>query len=522
MSTSWLPGAALAATLMLTAALPARADTTLVVGMAADPTGLDPEAVLNNTSGFVMATIFDGLTRYKPGTTEVAPGLAEKWDVSPDGLTYTFHLRKGVTFQDGTPFNAQAYVKGIDRLLNKQSPDTIYNTGPVESYIDFTYEDVTSYRAVDDDTVEFRLKQPSAAFLASLAMVWNGVVSPTAVTKYGKDFRNHPVGSGPFAFKEWRQRDQVSLDANPNYWGGKPKVDHLIFKEYPDPQAALLALKRGDIQILGDVSIQLVPALRADPNIEIVTQPGLVVSGVGLPNDVAPFTDKRVRQALNYAVDRDAIDKALFQGLAAPMTSPLPESQWGFDKTLKGYGYDPERAKKLLAEAGVKLPLKVEFLTYNSPRGYNSAGPDLATAIQGYLTKIGVETDLRKVDMGANLATVRSGKYQGLFMAGFSGDNGDPDNFVGELFNSKRIPVGNTSRYHNPETDKLLDQAVAESDPQKRLALYAEIQKKILDDAPWIFVNSILQVRAVRKEVKGYMLNPTQMFFDMEKVSLEK
>ncbi len=166
--------------------------------------------------------------------------------------------------------------------------------------------------------------------------------------------------------------------------------------------------------------------------------------------------------------------------------------------------------------------MKVEFLTYNSPRGYNSAGPDLATAIQAYLGKVGIEADVRKVDMGANLATIRSGKYQGLFMVGFSGDNGDPDNFVGELFNSKRIPVGNTARYRNPETDKLLDQAAAESDPPKRLALYSQIQKLILDDAPWIFVNSILQVRAIRKEVKGYMLNPTQMYFDMDKVSLEK
>jgi peptide/nickel transport system substrate-binding protein len=522
MRTSWLPTAAFAATVLFAAAMPARAETTLVIGIAADPTGLDPEAVLNNTSGFVMATIYDGLTRYKPGTTEVAPGLAEKWDVSPDGLTYTFHLRKGVTFQDGTPFNAKAYIQGIDRLLNKQNADSIYNTGPVESMIDFTYEDVASYRAIDDDTIEFKLKKPSAALLASLAMVWNGVVSPTAVTKYGKDFRNHPVGSGPFTFKEWRQRDQVSLDANPNYWAGKPKVDHIVFKEYPDPQAALLALKRGDIQILGDVSTQLVPAMRGDPNIELVTQPGLAVSGVGLPFDVAPFDDKRVRQALNHAIDFDAIDKALFQGLAVPMSSPLPESQWGFDKSIKGYSYDPAMAKKLLVEAGVKLPIKVEFLTYNSPRGYNPAGPDLATAIQGYLGKIGVEAEIRKVDMGANLATIRSGKYPGIFMVGWTGDNGDPDNFVGELFNSKSIPVTNTARYRNPEVDKLLDQAAAENNPEKRLALYSQIQKMILDDAPWIFVNSVLQVRAIRKDVKGYQLNPTQMFFDMEKVSLEK
>ncbi len=135
---------------------------------------------------------------------------------------------------------------------------------------------------------------------------------------------------------------------------------------------------------------------------------------------------------------------------------------------------------------------------------------------------LGIEADVRKVDMGANLATIRSGKYQGIFMVGWTGDNGDPDNFVGELFNSSRIPVTNTPRYKNPEVDKLLDEAVRESDPKKRLALYSDIQKKILDDAPWIFVNSVLQVRAIRKEVKGYALNPTQMFFDMEKVSVEK
>src|SRR5215831_19042206 len=188
----------------------ARAESTLVISMAADPTGLDPEAVLNNTSGFVMATIYDGLIRYKPGTVEVEPGLAERWDVSPDGLTYSFRLRKGVKYHDGAPFNANALIATFERQLNKNDPNYIYNSGPVQSYIDFTYGSVASYRAVDDSTVEVRMKEPSAALLASLAMVWNGVVSPTAAAKYGKEFRNHPVGSGPFIFREWRERDQVA------------------------------------------------------------------------------------------------------------------------------------------------------------------------------------------------------------------------------------------------------------------------------------------------------------------------
>ena len=251
---------------MALAAGAARADTTLVIGMAADPTGLDPEAVANNTSGFVMSTIYDGLVKYKPGTTEVAPGIAEKLGGlarRPD-LHVPPQARRQV-LSDGTPLDAKAVVWNVDRLLNKQNPQYIYNTGPVEGYIEFTYGDVASYRAVDDTTVEFKFKQPNAPFLNSLAMVWNGLVSPAAAAKYGKDFRNHPVGSGPFVLREWRQRDQVILDANPSYWGGKPKVDHLIFKEYPDPQAAVLALKRGEIQILGDVSTQAIPAIRSDP-----------------------------------------------------------------------------------------------------------------------------------------------------------------------------------------------------------------------------------------------------------------
>jgi peptide/nickel transport system substrate-binding protein len=499
----------------------ARADTTLIIGIAADPTGLDPEAVENNTSGFIMATIYDSLVHYKPGTTEVIPGVAEKWDVSADGLTYTFHLKSGLKFSDGTPLDAKAVVWNVDRELNKANPQYIYNTGPVEGYEDFTFGDLAGYKAIDDLTVEFTFKQPSAPFLNSIAMVWNGLVSPAAAAKWGKDYRNHPVGSGPFVFRELRQRDQVILDANPTYWAGKPKVDHLIFKELPDAQAAVLALKRGEIQILADVSSQTIAAIKADPGLEILTQPGLAVDGVALPTDVAPFNDKRVRQALNYAVDKGAINKALFNGLAVPMTSPLPQAQWGFDASLKGYPYDPEKAKALLKEAGVAPGLQVEFLTYNSPRGYNPAGPNLAVAIQGYLKKVGIEANVRQLEIGAYLSTVRAGNYKGIAMEGWTGDNGDPDNFIGEMWGAKNIPIVDWARYNNPAFEKLLSDALKVADQGKRTAIYAEAQKIVVDDAPWIFINSTLQVRAISKKVKGYQLNPTQMFFDMEKVSLE-
>ena len=168
----------------------------------------------------------------------------------------------------------------------------------------------------------------------------------------------------------------------------------------------------------------------------------------------------------------------------------------------------------------MKPGTRFELLTYNSPRGYNSAGPNLAVAVQGYLRRVGIEADVRQSDMGAFLSTVRSGKYQGLRMGGWTGDNGDPDNFAGALFGSKEIPINNTAHYSNPAVDKLLAQAAREVDHEKRVQLYGQIQKMIVDDAPWIFIHCALQVRAVRKEVQSYHLNPTQMFFDLDQVSI--
>jgi len=497
------------------------AQKTLVIAIQADPTGFDPEAVLNNTSGFVMSAVFDSLVRYKPGTVDVVPGLAESWDISSDGLTYTFHLRHGVSFSDGTPFNAQTYVKSLDRLFDKSDPAYIYNTGPVESYIDFTYNAVDSYKALDDYTVQFTLKHPFAPFLTSLAMVWNGVVSPQAALKYGKDFRNNPVGTGPFVLKEWVHNDHITLDANPDYWGGKPKVDRVIFKVIPDSQTAVLQMKQGQVQILADVSSQVIPAIKSDAHLKLVTQPGLTVNGIALPTDTKPFDDPRVRQALNYAIDRAAINKSLYNDLAVPMTSPLPEAQWGYDSSLSPYTYDPAKAKQLLADAGYPDGFKAELLAYNSARGYNPAGAQMAVAIQSYLKKIGVDVSIQQMEFGSFLAKVRSGDYHGMAMTGWSGDNGDPDNFLYELFDSETIPVGDTSHYKNDQVDSLLAQAQKETDHAARVKLYKQAQQLIWQGAPWLFLNNTLQVRATTDNVTGFVLNPTQMFFGLENVGLQ-
>ena len=381
---------------------------------------------------------------------------------------------------------------------------------------------MASYRAVDDDTVEFTFKKPSAPFLNSLAMAWNGLVSPAAAAKWGKDYRNHPVGSGPFVLKEWRQRDQIILDANPDYWGGKPKVDHLIFKELPDPQAAVLALKRSEIQILGDVSTQSVPAIKGDPNITLLTQPGLAVSGVSLPVDTPPFNDKRVRQALNYAVDKEAIDKALFAGLAVPLTSPLPQAQWGFDKSLPGYPYDPAKAKALLAEAGVKPGTQRRTRHLQFAARLQPGRPEPGDRHPG-LSRQGRHHGQCETIRGRSLF------HAGAIRQVYRDDDGGLDRrqrrsrqLPGRTLELQEFPDGRLVALQQPRSREAAGRR-RWSKPIRPSAppIYEQVQKTVLDDAPWIFLNSTLQIRAIRKNVKGFMLNPTQMFFGMENVSVE-
>jgi peptide/nickel transport system substrate-binding protein len=213
------------------AARPAASGSTLTIVMAHDAVGLDPQAVEDNSAGFVMATIFDQLLEYRPGTVTVGPGLATSYTMSNDGKTYTFTLRKGVRFQDGTPFNATALVEDLDRLLNPRNKYYVLKQPGVESFISFTYGLVTSYTAVNKDTVRITLSRPFAPFPASLAMVWSGVMSPAAVRKYGAlGVLQHPVGTGPYRFVEWVKNDHITVAANPYYWGPKPHIQRIIFQ----------------------------------------------------------------------------------------------------------------------------------------------------------------------------------------------------------------------------------------------------------------------------------------------------
>jgi peptide/nickel transport system substrate-binding protein len=526
MSRTWPPFTGKALTLGISLALCAcglaaqGAGPTLLIALSGDSTGMDPQMVLNNDSGYVISPIYDQLVENKPGSTDIVPGLADKWTISNDGLTYTFHLRSGVKFHDGTPCDADAIVKWLDRQLNKDNPNYWGKKAGIDNMVEFTFPNVDNWKKVDASSVSIHMTKPNAEFLNSLSMVWEGVSSPTAVEKWGADYYKHPVGTGPFKFVEWTPNDHVTLEANPAYFKGKPKLGKVVYRVIPESAVRVMELMKGTIDVIADITPLDAQTLGGKPNVKVLQQPGLLVSGVALPTQTKPFDDPRVRQALNYAVDKESMNKFLFKGLATTMNAPLPPTQWGYDKTLPGYPYNPAKAKQLLAAAGYPDGFTANLFTYPGQKSYNPVGgPALSQALQNDLKKVGVTVNIQQLESGALFAKVHAKDFADMALAGWSGDNGDPNNFIGSLWASSNIPSINTARYVNKKFDDLLNKGIEATDVKTRMKIYKEAQKIVMDDAPWIFLNYPAQLRAISSKVTGYTLSPTAMFFDLEKVS---
>jgi peptide/nickel transport system substrate-binding protein len=499
----------------------AEEETTLVIALGADATYLDPESVMNNESGFVMSAIFDGLTKYKKGTSEPGPGLAESWDISDDGTEYTFYLRQGVKFHDGTDFNADALLSELDRVTNEDNPYHVYKQEGVHSFANFTWGSVENVEKIDDYTVKITLAEPHAPFLSSLAMVWSGIVSPASVEEWGFDINDHPVGTGPFKFVEWVRNDHITLEANPDYWDGAPSVDKLVYRIVPESSVRLLQLEQGEIHIMADVSPDDYKRIRDNSDLVLLDQPGLTVNSVVLPADSPILSDVRVRQAINYAVNKEEMNEFLYKNAAVTAATGMPPILWGYPEDLQPYPYDPEKAKELLAEAGYPDGFDYKMLCYENPRGYNPVGIKMAVAVQEYLAEVGINLELETLEWGAFLDARRQADNIDMGMAGWSGDNGDPDNFLWEMFSTDNIPVGNTAHYSNPELDEILREARTIPDQAERAELYKQAARIIHDDAPWLFINHTLHVRATRANVEGFALNPLQMFWYLEDVELK-
>lgn len=490
---------------------------TLIYAHGADADALDPHMTLLGTSADIIVNVFDGLVRFERGTTKIEPALATSWNVSDDGLIWTFNLRKGVKFHDGTPFNADAVVFDIERQINPNHPYYLEGKFP---YAGFSLGMIEKVEAVDEYTVKFTLKHPYAPFLKNLAMFATCIVSPEAVKKYGEEIFKHPVGTGAFIFEEWVKDDHITVVANEDYWDGRPYVDKVIFKVIPRNEVRLLELEKGNIHIMEGLNPTDIKKVKDNPDLKLLEQPGLNIGYIALHNEKKPFDNKLVRQAMNYAINKEEICKYLMKDQAIPARGPLPPTIWSYDDTLKGYPYNPEKAKELLKEAGYGDGFTFTLRTYSAPRGYNPVGARLATAIQQYLKEVGVNAEIEQLEWGTYIKEGKAGKHTAALF-GWMADNGDPDNFLNVFFNSANQGSTNRAFYTNEKVDELLIKAQKLSDEKEREKIYKEVQKIVVEDAPFVFLNHMKQMLPMRTNVKNYVLYPTYNKF-FHKVWLEQ
>jgi peptide/nickel transport system substrate-binding protein len=477
--------------------------------------------------------------KYKGATTEVIPALAEKWEVSKDGTVWTFTLHKGVKFHDGNPCDAAAIVWNFDRWRLSKHPqhENQIKAGQTFEYYEAQFGGfdekslITKVEAVNPQTVRITLRNPQGPFLANLAMFVFDIVSPKAVEKHGLNFGKNPVGTGPFKFVEWKVGQEVILEANKDYWdkAHAPKVQRVVIRNIKDNSQRLAALKAGEIHGFEGLNPDDVKVVRADPNLQIILRPTNTTGYVAFNYKVKELRDGRVRQAIAHAINKKAIVDALYGGTGMVANQFQPPPLWGHNKELKDYEYNPERAKQLLKDAGFgqglkeitwddgkKEPLQFWYMPVSRP--YYPNPKEIAEAIAADLAKVGITVQLQTTDWAVYLDKRKNGQLP-LYMLGWTGDNGDPDNFVCYFFCSPG--ASREGFYSNQQLTDVLMEAQKLTDQPKRAALYRKAEQMIHDDVARIFIANNQPPLPFAKKVKGYVANPTNSEF-FNTVSIEK
>jgi peptide/nickel transport system substrate-binding protein len=494
---------------------------TLVIGMEAEISSFDP-AVMTGTSTFrPVSSMFDMLTNLWDETTDIQPDLAESWELAPDATSVTMHLRPGVTFHDGTDLDADAVVFSFERMLN---PDSPYYFGPY-AFPAFFFPSYKTATAVDPMTVRFDLTQPDATFFS--ALVWNtgAIVSPTAAMAAGQDFQNSPVGAGPFKFSSWEKDVLTTMEAFPDYWKGAPKLQTLLWKPIVEEAARFNQLASGEVDFIVSLYPQFVPAINANPDLQLIQGPSLHTWWCNLNMHYEPLSDVRVRQALNHAIDRPSLIANVLQGTAVESHGWSWPDTWSYEPEATAYSYDPERAKALLAEAGYPDGFDLPYLVPASGSGM-VAPKEIATAMQADLAKVGVNAQIETQEWITYLAAVQSGlddingKQYGMCQMSWMNPVADPGLYVEYVSAGQGDNLGlNLSYYDNPEYNTLLADARLITDQDERAALYQQAQRIFADDAPWLFMFHSNFVTAARKNVQGIVLSPNQNVLHLEGVT---
>ena len=479
----------------------------LVVGQIAEPKSLDPSTVTAVNDFRILMNLYDGLVRYKDGTLEVEPALAESWTISDDGLTYSFTLRDGIAFHDGSPLNAEAVKFTFDRMLDENHPH--HDTGPFP--LSFFFSAIESVEAKDDTTVVFTLKEPYAPFLSNLAYPTGLIVSPAAVEQHSKDFGRNPSGTGPFRFAEWESNAKVVAVRNDDYWGGAPSLEAVVFRPITDANTRVAEMLSGGIDLMVEVPPDNVATFSDGAAYTVHEQAGPHVWFLILNAKEGPFADKRVRQAVNYAIDKQSMVENVLQGTAEVAAGPTPPAfAWAYNKSLQPYPHDPDKARQLIKEAGAE-GAKLTFYVTEGGSGMLDPVP-MGTAIQADLAKVGFDVEIETYEWNTFLGKVNPGLEGKADMAEMAWMTNDPDTLPYLALRTGAFPDKggfNSGYYSNPKVDELLEAARRSTDQVERARLYKAMQEIVQDDAPWAFIANWKQNAVTSDRVSDFKLQPS-------------
>ena len=502
LSATMLPAALIFGAAMI-AAPQARAADDVTIALDANIIGLDPADLNDNLSMTASRTMLQGLYGFDKDM-KLVPVLAESIDANPEATEFVAHLRHGILFHDGASFNAAAVKTSFDRAAN---PENHLKRASL-------YAPIKSTDVVDDYTVKITLKAPFGAFINNLAHQAFAISSPKAIAEFGRDLGRHPSGTGPYKFVSW-STDTMKVAKNDKYWKpGLPKVDSITIRSVPENGARIAMLQAGEANYVYPMPIELVKALSSNPNLDVVISKSIYARYVAMNTMKKPFTDLRVRQAMNYAVDKNAMMKVVFGGYAEPLNSPLPDGLPGHVNEGGPWPYDPAKARALLAEAG--YPNGFETVLW----GGNSTITQRAMQfLQQQFAAVGVKAEVEPLESGTAAAKIWSVTKPEdattlMYYAAWSASTGDADWGLRPLFYSKAFPPAlfNTAYYANPVTDAAIEAGLTSADAGKRQAAYDTAQAQIWKDAPWIFLVSDDNVSAKSKKLSGiYVLPDAQM-----------